>query len=599
MTKRNKYLVSIFSIFLVTVMWFAGKPREIRNDLWRFKMFAECGFSLENYIDKEMHLGISTIGSLVAKNDTVYRLETANTAHYLEYKFHLYPVTLVEVLPEDCHNKSPLLVNTEDLDEYAALFAMYENQISVDVGHVLFSTVPLVKLEVSTPSLLKSIAVFVGVNLLLIGLGYLILLDAGIGSFLKLLLSPLLGYAILNLVSTVLLLLTKQLAPVLTIAVLFIGFAVLLALNRLAVISELDKAKKAFVGLARTMKASRFEGISAAMIVFTLMSVGICLLHILFRPVWAGDAVAFWMMKANIIFNEGLDFRSGLQNEYPIFWSQLFSIFYGLNGAISQAMAKWYVLIELLLIYGFIWEFTKGLNARTRIFFMFIYFPAFGYHWSYSLFAETIVVLFSFGFARVTMAYFQDEIKLRDYLIAASLLTIGVAYSKLEGIFQIAMILAPFILVYGRIRSLVSVYFAGLAVAIIASLMLWKGFIVDSGWNVSAHATEVPNVAKVLLIVDKLFNTLGNMSFFTLAIAGGFIQFILAKRPSRLAQSLLIGVVLIWFFSGFSLLGWDTDRIAKDAWTAMPRLIWHATPLILFLSIQLLKDFREKELNVG
>jgi len=590
MEKPNKYFVTICSILVIAILWLSGKPKDLQGDLWRFKMFVECGANLDKYIDKEMHLGISSIKSLVSANDTVYRLETANTGHYLDYKFYLYPVRLLDVPVDACSNKSPLLVNSVDLETHAEFLSDYNEQYAVDDGHVLFSISPLVAVENSGTSIIKSILLFVLVNLLLLVVGYLIVLNTEIGSFLKLLLAPLVGYTILNVVSMILLLLTGELAAFTTVGLLVLGCAGLVAFNRSLVTSELTKLKQGFLSMFKLEALQNLGSSSRLMLLLTVLSFGICLLHILFRPIWAGDGLAFWMMKADIIFNVGLDFSWGLQNEYPIFWSQFFSVFYGLNGSINHVLAKWYIIIELLLVYGFIWQFTKGLNSRTRVFFAFIFFPVFGYHWLYSLFAETIVILFFFGFARITMEYLKGNMKLKNYLLLGSIFMVGVGYTKLEGVFQILMILLPFLVIYRRVKSKAFIYFSGLAILIVLSLMAWKGFIVDSGWNVSEHAAETPSIAKVFLIVDKLFSILGSMSFFTVALVGVFVQFILVRIPSRTSQALLLSIILTWLFSGVSLIGWETQRIVESAWTAMPRLIWHATPLIIFLSIQLIKD---------
>ena len=287
MEKPNKYFVTIFSIVVIAILWFAGKPKDLRSDLWRFKMFVECGANLEKYIDKEMHLGISSIKALVSENDTLYRLETLNTGHYLDYKFYLYPVRLLDVPVETCSNKSPLLVNSEDIETHAEFLLDYNEQYAIDDGHVLFSNSPLVAVESSGTPIIKSIFLFILVNLLLLVVGYLIMLNAEIGSFLKLLLAPLVGYTMLNVVSMVLLLLTGELAAFTTVGLLLLGCVGLVAFNQSAVKSELTKLKQGFLRIFNLEALRNLGSSSRVMVLLTILSFGICLLHILFRPIWA------------------------------------------------------------------------------------------------------------------------------------------------------------------------------------------------------------------------------------------------------------------------------------------------------------------------
>ncbi|MGB0368999.1 MAG: hypothetical protein ACPGD8_06310 [Flavobacteriales bacterium] len=591
MFNPSKYYTGLLFVLVITIVWVAGKPKDLRSDLWRFKMFAECRGNFDAYLDKEMHLGISAIKSHVAPNDTLYRLETDQTLHYENYKFYVYPVRLLDVPIEVAKRRSPLLVElTDNVNIQADFLNSYPHWVQIDPAHIIYSKTEFSIFEAPKTSLLKSVLLFTAIQLCLFLLGYLTLIRAKVNPLLKTLLAPLLGYVMLNMVSVVLMVVTGRLMPFLSAGLLLVIGVFLFLFNRSLVKKEIVSLKDVLEDFLDFIRKPGLGVVSSWMLILTLAAFGISLLHILFRPIWAGDAVAFWLMKASIIYNDGLDFSWGVQNEYPIFWSQLFAVFYGLNGPINQLLSKWYVIVELLLMYGFIWEFTSGLSRRIRIFFLFVFFPVFGYHWFYSLFAETIVVLFSFAFARITALHLEGRFSLKNYLVFGSILMIGVAHSKLEGVFQILMILLPFLVVYGRVKSAAFVHFSGLALLLVVSLMAWKGFVVGNGWHVSEHAVELPTFNKVLLIVEKLLFVLGNMSFFSGAILGVFIQFFITKEPSKISQALLVGIILMWLFSGLALIGWETQRIEDLAWTAMPRLIWHATPLVVMLSIQLLKD---------
>lgn len=580
-------------IAVVILVWAVGRPADLTKDLWRFKMLFDHRGNIESFLNQEMQLGISSIKNHIAADDTLYRLTNGNASHFTTYRFHLYPVRLVDVEPEHALSKSPILINSSDIDSMVELVKQYPYQYEPDSDHIIHSKTPLVEMSMNPSSRTWSLLWFMCGHLFLWFIGFLVVMRIKMSSLLKVLISPLIGYVLVNTISFVGLLIVGHLTTWLWLFPLIIASVFVAYFHRAELTQEFNKILSELKEASRSLTSKDLT--TNLMALLTLVSFLICLLHIVFRPVWAGDAVAFWILKADVLYNEGLNFVGCVQNEYPIFWSQFPAIFYDLNGGIDHLFAKGYLIVLLLLLHGFIWEFSRGLNARLRWFFMFIYFPLFGYHWSYSLFAETITVVFLFAFTRVTILFVTDNLSVKGFLALCLLFFWGFAQTKMEGAVHVVMLLLPFAIYHRRLISpSVIVSFAIMLGMIVVSLWYWKEIMVEHGWHISEHGAESPSGYKIGLIARSLLNTIGNLSSFSIGLLATMLFYLGVSTRSNVSNALILALLTALIFAGIALLGWDSERVEAYSWTAIPRLLWHSIPFIFFLAIQLIHDSRPK-----
>ena len=339
-----------------------------------------------------------------------------------------------------------------------------------------------------------------------------------------------------------------------------------------------------------------FDLLSLSFLV-SLLIISILLLTCL-QPVISFDAMAHWILKSKVVFQEKkLVFDYTAHNQYPILWPLNIAIQFSLLGGCYDEIAKWTTAI---LIVAFIIQLVGAfnflrINYRWICVLLILYFACF-FHYSitYAM-AEAPFLVFLTGCLAAILGWLRYPSK-TNYMILGILMAIGLTLVKFEG--GVASAILGTSLILSCRKDLISnkALFAAVGLLLIPILEIgWIIWIKSAGYSPKiTHLTSSASLEKLIVILRQCVINANHSSIGNGLLAGIlFIALLKFKRNhTKQEMMLLITSIALFLFCGFALLGWDTEAISRlGHQTPFPRLFLHSTPAItLFLGSLLMEQ---------
>ena len=580
MKKFIIFSITLITLFLIVIL---GRPFNALYELaWDLPQFIKFNGDIESVEDSDSRLSISEIQSCIPFDSKVQYDSTHQ--YFSSYtRYHIYPINL-EPLPSDQFSSDYYICNSEDFVKND----LYPHFKKLDSGHTLFSKVRF--LNKNNHSFIWSVLSFVFFISVVYLLGFTLLNLFSINLRFKIIYSFLVGYTIVNSIQFIFLSVfsihpTRILFLFYSLVIIFFGFKTKDALKTDIKLIFLY-LKNIFTVLVRHEKKRSFW-------CFLIPSLGIFALfslHIFITPVCSGDAIAFWMLKAKVLSNEGIQFSSIIQNEYPIFWPQFNSIIFDLQGSLYDYPVKWLVFVLLINLSITVFSVSSNASFSVRSLMLFLFLTFYAHAVVRSAFAETIFFLFTFFTASIFAS--KSEMKKNTHTILLTICFIGLVFSKMEGVYQFFIIAIAYQL-FSKLEIKPLFHFGLMAVGYFFIQSLWSSFIAENGWDISDHFSEGLSIGKVKVWFRALLLT-GHKAPLSVSVGFGLpIILLLFKQNSYFRRVELIfvtaalGTVL---FSGISILGWETERIQAVSKSATARTILHAFPLLILFMYEALEQ---------
>ena len=577
----KKLIISSVTLFTLLLIMILGRPLGALYELaWDIPQFIKYNGDIADIEDSDSRLAISEIhNSIPLDSEIQYDSTSQSFGNYTKY--HIYPTTLEPISGEN-FSSDYFICNSNNYKNNNS----YTYFKKLKSGHFLYSKFSFANKKVD--SLIWNIVCFIFFISVVFLFGFLILSLISINLRLKIMYSFLVGYTIVNSVQFIFLTLfsihpTRVLFLFYSLLTIFFCFkAKCIIKNDFTTI--ISYVKTAFYSLVKFNKNQRFWFFLVPSFgVFVLFSI-----HIFITPVWSGDAIAFWMLKAKVLANEGVQFNRIIQNEYPIFWPQFNSIIFDLQGSLNDYPLKWLVFVLLFNLSLIVFFVSRNSGIYLRSFMLFLFYAFYAHATLRSTFAETIFFLFTFFIASIYANKDQmNKIGNSTLLIIGF---IGLSLSKMEGAYQFIIIAIAYHL-FSKFEIKHFFLVTSLLVGYFIFQSHWTSFVFDKGWDISAHFNEGLSLTKVKVWLQTILMS-GHGALFPISVGFGIPIMIFLCKPnvhSNRLQSFFItaafGTVL---FSVLSILGWDTERIQRSSESATVRMMLHSFPLLIMFMYEAL-----------
>ena len=582
----NKFLIFVVTIVTLLVVALIGRPLDALYELaWDFRQYNNFDGNIEKIEDSDSKLSVSEIQNIIPFGVEV---EYDSTLHYFSNyaKYHLYPIKLKPTI--GCNYSSDYFLT----NQISFRNQSYPYCKALSSGHFLYSKNSF--LNIKKDSIMLSVMSFIFFVVVVFFLGYIFLSLMSLNLRFKILFSFLVGYTIVNTVQFLFFTVfgthpTRILFMLYFLIILVLGYIIRKDID-CEFKSILNAIRENILNLLNFSKKYRVW----CLIVPSFLVLIIYLIQILITPVWSGDAIAFWMLKAKVLAYEGIEFNIIPQNEYPIFWPQFNSMLFDLQGSLNDAPLKWLVSILLVNLSLIVFFISKNASLYTRSFMLFLFYVIYAHATVRSTFAETIFFLFTFFIA--ALYNYKIEMKTKNFIILSTIAFIGISFSKIEGVYQYIIIVLSFqLFTKFEIRHFLMVVI--LLIFYFTVQSFWSSFIIEKGWPVANHFAEGLSVSKFKVWLRALFLT-GHNAKFSISVGFGFPILILVWKTNIYAnklQSVFItaafGTVL---FSCFSILGWETGRIQRASESATVRTMMHSFPLLIMFMYEAISGINTK-----
>ena len=339
-------------------------------------------------------------------------------------------------------------------------------------------------------------------------------------------------------------------------------------------------------------------------VLLLLVMLLVLVITIIVRPVDVGDSIAFWMIRAKMIFTEkAFVFDPALaHNNYPFLLPLSAALYYIMLGAIADEMAMWGTALAWILFVMMLTAFLRKITGSPAIarFSVSVFIAVFFnfYIWCNPN-GDLLIIFFLCLSVMMALEYLRSG--KQAYLLICWLFALGLTLSKQEG-YIYALGIALLILVLSPVK------YRRTALLTLAAFLAFPA--VTYGWaafmRVRGFFSGNPDFPDEGLSAEKFWLTLKVQSenvvheawpaalllLFLLLTA---IWYRVLKSPEIRFLSAMIFFSLA--FTCFAILPWDNREILLHSMTAVPRLAAQSSPLWLLFAMFVMKKALERAGN--
>ncbi len=306
-------------------------------------------------------------------------------------------------------------------------------------------------------------------------------------------------------------------------------------------------------------------------------------------PMFSFDTLAHWVYKAKALVHHGsLDFLKEVNHqEYPLTWSLNAAVLFLFAGGSYDEMVAWTnllmfaaLLVQLMGAGAFLKTGAGWCWGLALAFLVFFYHDIFG--WSY---ADTPLAAYLAGLSGTMILWASRDYAPR-YLALALSMAFGLALTKLEGGPAVLFAAGALAVAYeGFPFSRKGWLIVGVFLVPVLVAMSWSFYTRQLGYAGDSHLKEGLSWFRIHLLLTRVLDSATGAGDGWWLFAGTtLVLFLKPRRPWR-PQEIFLGILglLLILFTPAALAGWPTKDLDTQTLTATPRLILHATPVLLLL----------------